>query len=410
MSQLLTGSDLLDSFKKEPQKEPQPFDTLVPVAVLRQVSFPYTFSTPNAPLPPASLPVEAQVSSEKNSPAPQAPLSQANIESSTKAGVSRQLKAKIASLKAASRSSSVQPSVRPSVRPSAQSSVQVSQTGPAPSQTGPATDSARLPVSNKGQIRPTTLPSRVYGGYDYKALQSKAAEGGLVNLDDALLFGGIDSDTNRKGPTAGRGVNSRDKAPKAFDYESYLSEPLEDFTASPIKGGFHPTAHLYSDSSQSDLCTVLDATAFNLSGLTEEALAEEALAEEALAELAESRAVTIDGINGENSELGDLTKQISQLSQEIEYLNTRLAELSAKKFLQADLAASASPAANRRHSVSDKSTASPDSVLPDVGRKVRRHPVGLNSVVLNIEDLQLEDPAQAEQIRVATLEPLPQVV
>ena len=75
----------------------------------------------------------------------------------------------------------------------------------------------------------------------------------------------------------------------------------------------------------------LDATAFNLSGLTEEALAEEALAEEALAELAESRAVTIDGINGENSELGDLTKQISQLSQEIEYLNTRLAELSAKK-------------------------------------------------------------------------------
>ena len=141
MSQLLTGSDLLDSFKKEPQKEPQPFDTLVPVAVLRQVSFPYTFSTPNAPLPPASLPVEAQVSSEKNSPAPQAPLSQANIESSTKAGVSRQLKAKIASLKAASRSSSVQPSVRPSVRPSAQSSVQVSQTGPAPSQTGPATDS-----------------------------------------------------------------------------------------------------------------------------------------------------------------------------------------------------------------------------------------------------------------------------
>ena len=91
-----------------------------------------------------------------------------------------------------------------------------------------------------------TVPSqpapriKVFGGSDYKALQAKAEAGGLVNLDDSLLFGGTEQEASRPG------VGS---TPVESSFLTYLSEKIEDFTASPVKGGLHSTAHLSSSDS-----------------------------------------------------------------------------------------------------------------------------------------------------------------
>lgn len=168
---------------------------------------------------------------------------------------------------------------------------------------------SRLPLP----IPPAVSKKKVYGGADYKALQSRAQAGGLVNLDDWLLFGGADSD-----PSAS---HSSAKQPQLDSFSSYLSERLQDFTASPIPGGFHATAHVMKSSlaGKRQHRTVLGIKDFKLGNLTsDEVAADVPISSTVQGAISTDKPVALD----------DLSKQVVYLNQQIEYLSQKLAALS----------------------------------------------------------------------------------
>ena len=175
-----------------------------------------------------------------------------------------------------------------------------------------------------------TPEARVYGGSSYKVLQAKAALGGLVNLDDSLLFGGANSSPSS------RGLGAKPLQTEA-DFSSYLNNQIEDFTASPIGGGIHFTAHLSESTGSEDggsrnsptdnpYQTVLDIKTFKLSDLTAE---DSAYLESADSSTTDRNVDRDDSVAEEMAGLGDLGKQVTYLNQKIEHLSQKLAELMA---------------------------------------------------------------------------------
>ena len=103
----------------------------------------------------------------------------------------------------------------------------------------------RQPTHSSRPSAPLSAPTsaiKVYGGDDYKAMQARAQAGGLVNLEDDLLFGGTEK-------SAAKGAKTT--ALPEPNFLDWLTQPLEDFTRSPVPGGWHPTAHLDEASQRS---------------------------------------------------------------------------------------------------------------------------------------------------------------
>ncbi|MFK8184064.1 MAG: hypothetical protein AB8B99_11880 [Phormidesmis sp.] len=257
---------------------------------------------------------------------------------------------------------------------------------------------AAAPSPSSPQAAPAQSPVvKVYGGADYKAMQARAQAGGLVNLDDSLLFGGAENSAAKK---------DRKAASISLD-QTFLvsfSEPLEDFTASPIPGGWHPTAHLDASELAADAWqqTVLDIDSFKLNDLSED-LAED-VADPATeenhdlvvksADLADSDLAESDSADGhayaaqmetqeivdsaeEMAALNALGKQVSYLNRRIEFLSKKLAEI----------------------------TTAETDVAQASGNRTLAGQEGRSSVVLALDAFELSEGRTAEK-RLATLEPL----
>ena len=178
---------------------------------------------------------------------------------------------------------------------------------------------------------------KVYGGSHYKALQSKAAAGGLVNLDDALLFGGADINTAHLGAASKRLQDD--------DFLNYQSGEIEDFTASPIPGGLHTTAYLSEANATGEARdawrqTVLAIEMFRLKGLVDEGAVE--IPKTRIDPIPVSSSVDQNNADSEaqtvtqtvaqtDDELSQLSEQISYLNQKVEYLSGKIAELNSSK-------------------------------------------------------------------------------
>ena len=213
---------------------------------------------------------------------------------------------------------------------------------------------------------------RVFGGSDYKALQAKAEAGGLVNLDDSLLFGGTEKDGSKPGTSV---------PPLDASFSTYLGEQLEDFTASPIKGGFHPTAHL-SDADvarrfyRDTWCqTVLGLSLFKLGNLSAEALA----ADDAL------HIADAEQASRHPPELNDLGRQVTYLNQRIEYLSRKLSALAATDINSA-----------KTEAYQQKSSPSPERVSASTHRSHRSAVIDLKSFTAS----------ESKEKRIATLDTL----
>ena len=195
------------------------------------------------------------------------------------------------------------------------------------------------PLARHGEptapIQPTEV--KVYGGADYKAMQARAQAGGLVNLEDTLLFGGTEQ------PIAGK-KNKSALATAETDFLVGLSQPLEDFTCSPIPGGWHPTAHLSEAIAEVSKRhqTVLDIDCFKLDELETESLntdyAEELQADVQLApESVAVETVATEQVHRTEDEademavLDTLGKQVSYLNQRIEFLSKKLAAMTSEE-------------------------------------------------------------------------------
>jgi len=196
-------------------------------------------------------------------------------------------------------------------------------------------------LANSGQP-PAPAPNaavKVYGGADYKAMQARAQAGGLVNLEDDLLFGGAEKSA------AGKKRRAVSAAKSESDFLIWLAQPLEDFTCSPVPGGWHPTAHLDEASQESECQTVLGTDSFELSDLelsdphSESDVAVDSAPEaghklEVSSEQDEalpsqlSTKIPEDGNEPADSELADLDtlgKQVTHLNRRIEFLSKKLA-------------------------------------------------------------------------------------
>ncbi len=260
-------------------------------------------------------------------------------------------------------------------------------------------------VATQKESNPSRQPlpasqKKVYGGSDYKALQARAQAGGLVNLDDWLLFGGADKDK----PIGGDLSIQRSQA--SSHLSSYLSEQLQDFTASPIPGGFHATLHIAQSSSaqQDQHQTVLGVDVFKLSDLTADSildLVDERAVKEATEKQAEAREKTgVEPVevfrsspeavsNNQPAALDELSKQVIYLNQRIEYLSQKLAMLDEDGL-----------AGDRTHP--------PQAITATKanGTRSRSHTKGWSPVVLGTEVFTLAESASSPQKRVATLESL----
>ena len=202
---------------------------------------------------------------------------------------------------------------------------------------GPTQTAQPLPSASPTPASPTPVSStvKVFGGEDYKAMQARAQAGGLVNLDDSLLFGG----TERSKGTSKQGNSASDS-----EFLIWLAQPLEDFTLSPIPGGWHPTAHLESTANMvgSMQRTVLGIDSFKLDALELEHIDSETetpkstvYADSAYSDSAsESEAISpaaLDDLIEEGADematLDLLGKQVSHLNKRIEFLTKRLADM-----------------------------------------------------------------------------------
>ncbi|MEM6451313.1 MAG: hypothetical protein AAF703_13460 [Cyanobacteria bacterium P01_D01_bin.105] len=185
--------------------------------------------------------------------------------------------------------------------------------------------------------------AKVYGGANYKAMQSRAQAGGLVNLEDSLLFGGTETAMAK----STQKVNSPALEPDLF---GWLSKPLEDFTCSPIPGGWHPTAYLDNSEPANDAKyqTVLSIDSFKLTDIEtafsrqddDEAKnwpADSQDLSDELLDLTDTQQGQYDWHNfgqtdfqgadseGEHTALAILGKQVVYLHQQIEFLSKKLA-------------------------------------------------------------------------------------
>jgi hypothetical protein len=230
----------------------------------------------------------------------------------------------------------------------------------------------------------------VYGGSHYKALQAKAAAGGLVNLDDTLLFGGTDK-------TIAKGSSRAQPLQTDADFASYLSHPIEDFTASPIPGGIHFTAHLSETAREgtgsNSGCdrawhqAVLDIETFKLSDLTLEDAVDLREGQVATSDNSVAVAMETDPAAANPAEFNDLGQQVTYLTQRIDYLSQKLAELTTAELPNHHQPSAITPVDQNRS--------------PSV-----RNPVVQSTVLLGIEALQLSETAQRAEKRVATLDSL----
>ncbi len=235
------------------------------------------------------------------------------------------------------------------------------------------------------QSQQATPQVKVYGGSSYKALQAKAAAGGLVNLDDTLLFGGTDKKSSK-------GLSGNQSLQLDIDFLlSFLSNPIEDFTVSPIPGGIHPTAHL-SESAHGELSdkaavpnrlggrawhrAVLDIDTFKLGDLTRAERRHPAA--QPVAATLNSPEVAKDAAGDaakEPAEFSDLSKQVAYLNQRIDYLSKKLAELTAVEL--------------------------PDLNQPSAAMPAHQH---RSQIVLATENLQLTETTQNTEQKVSTLD------
>ena len=155
----------------------------------------------------------------------------------------------------------------------------------------------------------------MYGGSDYKAMQARAAAGGLVDLEDTLLFGGADNKN---------AASKRKNAP--IGAEESIATILEFLTTQPSEftltkpEGNRAILDDFSHLERPDFIetkAVIDARTFTIVEPVQET---------------EDSAQTLppqSGDNGANGthELKQLTQQIDQLHQRIEHLSKRLASL-----------------------------------------------------------------------------------
>lgn len=282
--------------------------------------------------------------------------------------------------------------MRPSeMRPEMRPEIRYSETQPSKRQAG----GAKLGAQKSSAVK-------VYGGADYKAMQARAQAGGLVNLEDDLLFGGAEKSATKKGQKA---VSGRFELELLFQ----LSQPLEDFTASSIPGGWHPTAYLGESEQRTDepYQTVVGIDDFKLSDLDissleptsednvlEEMLGEKTLGEKTLendlksAERGDDLLALKQLGNAGQAELADLDalgRQVSYLNQRIEFLSRQLAAM-------AGVEASRSASRDLAHPASSG------------GQETAAHPFR-SSVVLRLSDFETAEEGGSER-RVATLEPL----
>jgi len=193
-------------------------------------------------------------------------------------------------------------------------------------QSGTTGAQGNAPVSRQNGVRPpvapntanpamTPAPGRVYGGSDYKALQSRAAAGGLVDLEDTLLFGGAeDKSSSLSIGNAPPGVDSNPMA-----VLEYLITLPSDFTLTKPEGNrailddfswlerpaFLPTQ------------AVIDARNFQV-------------VEQPSPQTQAVQPRNEQAARSESEELKALTQKIDQLHQRIEYLSKRLASLDAE--------------------------------------------------------------------------------
>lgn len=176
------------------------------------------------------------------------------------------------------------------------------------------------PGNRQNGSRPTAAPttfksaaasgSKVYGGSDYKALQSRAAAGGLVDLDDTLLFGGAEDKSSplsigNAPPGADNGQMAVLEYLLALPSDFTLTKPkdnraiLDDFSWLE-KPAFIPTQ------------AVIDARNFQV-------------VEQPKPQTQTLQPQRDPAGPSDSAELKALTQKIDQLHQRIEYLSKRLA-------------------------------------------------------------------------------------
>lgn len=180
------------------------------------------------------------------------------------------------------------------------------------------------PVSRQNGVRPSAAPKnfnpaaassrRVYGGSDYKALQSRAAAGGLVDLEDTLLFGGAE---DKSSPLSiGNAPPGVDNNPGAV--LEYLLTLPSDFVLTKPEGN-RAILDDFSWLERPDFVTiraVLDARDFKV--------IEQPSPQTQTVQPRHDQASAND-----SAELKALTQKIDQLHQRIEYLSERLASFDA---------------------------------------------------------------------------------
>ncbi len=400
-----SGSALLDSFAQSAE-DPEAFMThvtLVPAIALRS-------SFGLAPIPQLSPQQRDWQNPAVRSASPQPPAQvvppqppqSASPELVARARAKQSLKAQISQRIAtpasdATQGSHISQATSPQATPRLASPLPVQPVSrrpqpPATPQPVRPQPASYQPASTQVVNRPgASHQVRVYGGSSYKALQAKAAAGGLVNLDDSLLFGGTDKDPRQKS-VAHQSSHSLEP-----DFLGYLGSEIEDFTASPIKGGLHYTAHIDDDkaasrlSQEASMRTVLDIAAFKLGDLMDEEMVEPA----------ESRVDTLDSVDGGTAELVDLSAQITQLNQRIEYLSKKLSELTAIEPFEVNNEASRRSA----YAASNGQSSSNGHANGSSGRRPSTFNRNRNPVVLDIKTIQLSESVQIVEKRVATLGP-----
>lgn len=219
------------------------------------------------------------------------------------------------------------------------------------------------PRRTPGASPKVSAPSgpKVYGGSDYKALQARAAAGGLVDLEDTLLFGGADNKS---------AASKRKNAP--IGAEESIATILEFLTTQPSEftltkpEGNRAILDDFSHLERPDFIetkAVIDARTFTVVEPVQEP---------------KNNAQTLppqSGQNGANGtqELKHLTQQIDQLHQRIEYLSKRLASL--------DNGQKPTKPANSTHDT-DFST--------DVSTEIRQEPAPQSQAVLNVADFNTD--------------------
>jgi hypothetical protein len=170
----------------------------------------------------------------------------------------------------------------------------------------------------------------VYGGAQYKAMNAKAAAGGLVDLADKLLFGGADNSE----------AMLQDKASHDAMVLAYLTEQVSAFTIADIKTGIYSLAELNSTEPAQPLArAVLNANRFEVCEARRQ-LQTTAIHQSAVTGLRQlASPVTASRADGPSADddLMSLSNQIGELYQKINSLSQKIATLSVKNPAKARL-------------------------------------------------------------------------